>query len=143
VVETYLCDSFLKGIREDEKYKINYLKTSEKFKDKKIAFRDLVREFRNLDQQIRSSLLGTLWHRFNTAADLFVGVFEIKIKVPEELEKAVGLRHDIVHRNGKNRNGEKRKVDVEDIERIIEFSVNFVKSINDQLQAKGILHNYV
>lgn len=49
------------------------------------------------------------------------------------LGKIIQLRHDIVHRNGKSKNGEEINIDNEDLAEKVSEVAEYVKHINEKL----------
>lgn len=45
------------------------------------------------------------------------------------------IRHDLVHRNGKTKEGSEIKINKEDIKFVIEKTRDFIKFIDDQLKS--------
>ncbi|MDQ0092075.1 hypothetical protein J2T12_005519 [Paenibacillus anaericanus] len=63
----------------------------------------------------------------------------IGVEFPKDLStlgKAISIRHDIVHRNGKDKTGKMNEIRIEVIEELILLVKDFVKHVNEQLKSK-------
>lgn len=68
---------------------------------------------------------------------MYLSTFNIEFPNIAELSKSVSTRHDLVHRNGKTKNGDQVIVDKEIIDKLILAVINFVEQISVTLKLKG------
>ena len=126
-LEAYLFDVFLNHVMSDEQLKRRLLKTSREFANRKVRVSDICERFENLDKELRDYLFSLLWHDLGRVKHLYEGVFQIKLPDISKLAKAVRNRHDIVHRNGKSKDGVETiltKENVEDLIREVEAFID-------------------
>ncbi|WP_439829594.1 HEPN domain-containing protein [Aeromonas caviae] len=89
----------------------------------------------SLDQKITEEIDSISFHNVDTVAGLYKNV--LLCKFPEDkvsdLKKYVELRHDIVHRNGKSKDGTIVSVTKNDLRDLIELVSDVVSHIDKQI----------
>ena len=142
IMETFLLDYFLQIIMNYEIIKTKFICTTKEFKAKKINFSEILSEYEKIDKTIRNYLTGLTWHNLPKVNALYRDTFDIDLsKHIEPIVQAVKIRHDIVHRNGKNKNGEETRIEIEMVKTLIEKVEILAEDINEQSQRK-IINNF-
>ncbi len=134
-LESYLYDTFVKLVLENEEIKLTTLKNKKIF-DKKYTLDEFAKKGFSIDEEIVKKLSVILWHNIEKARNLFKHAANIEFpEVDNELRKAILARHDIVHRNGKHIHGEDVLISFSDVKELISKVELFVYSINKQILA--------
>lgn len=68
---------------------------------------------------------------------MYIATFGIKFPEIEELSKAISIRHDFVHRNGKTKEGVEVTITSEINTKLIADVIGFVEEIAEKLSLKG------
>ena len=68
---------------------------------------------------------------------MYVATFDIEFPDIAELSKFVTSRHDLVHRNGKTKEGNEVIVTPEMITELISYVIAFVEEISEKLQLRN------
>ena len=84
-------------------------------------------------KQRRMYLQNLIWHQWNKVAPLFRLGLGIKDPGFGQFEDALKKRHDIVHRSGFTKTGERVIVNVAEIEALCEQITRFATDINEEL----------
>lgn len=133
-LEAYLFDTFLNQVMSVEELKKRFVETSPEFADKKVRISDIFKLFKNLDEKLRKYLFSLMWHNLGQIKRIYESVFQIEFPDISTLAKAVRNRHDIVHRNGKTKDGNEVIVNKENVEDLIGEVEAFIDGIEDLIQ---------
>lgn len=140
-METYLSDAFINTVIENPVYMRKFMETTPAFNEKKYKLSDIYTWLENIKLAVNQYLIDEIYHNIFKVKNMYKCTLDIDF--PDDMEtvqKAVMLRHDIVHRNGKTRNGEFVAVNDEDIVKNISVIKDFITYIDKQLQEK-VKHN--
>jgi len=78
-------------------------------------------------------MLEVIYQNLGKVQKMYESTFGINFPDIKELSTAVGVRHDLVHRNGKNKEGELTVISVETIETLLINIIDFVEQISIEL----------
>jgi hypothetical protein len=133
-LEVYLYNVFKYLVRKDGKFFRLFVETFHRFKGTKFKLSEFFRLFDSIEKYAFDEIEKVSFHNLAHVKDLYRNVLGIEFPndmVP--LYKAVDIRHDILHRNGKNKNGDLQNISKADVEDIVNQVVNFVSLINESL----------
>jgi hypothetical protein len=134
-METYLSDAFIKTVMNDDHLLRRFIETTPEFQKEKIPLSDIFRTMEGIKGEAQYYLANIVWHRLEKVKKLYNSTLEIEF--PQDLKKlfsAVVLRHDIVHRNGKTKDGKDLLIISSDVRDLIKTVEVFVLHIDEQLQ---------
>lgn len=135
-METYLCDAFFHKVTNDDKLTEKLLLTSPDFKDKKYAIADVIDWKRNTKQRLSEHLLDIVWHNLPKIQQMYKSVLDVKfLHNIDAIHRAVSIRHDLVHRNGRTKAGTYHVVKIKEIEVLIEIIEKLINHIDIQLKS--------
>jgi AcrR family transcriptional regulator len=132
-LEAYLCDTFLNRILSDSQLKRRLVERSRDFIREKIPVATIYKYFDDLDKRLKEYLTETLWHNLPQAKWFYETVLEVEFPIMPTLAVAVMKRHDIVHRNGKTKDGDKVTLTRKDVEDLIQEVEAFVGTVEARL----------
>jgi hypothetical protein len=118
-LETYLSDTFINRVFADQELLQTYVDSEPKFKERKVAFKDVLREAARLEDEARKELLDVVWHNIAKVKPMYAQVLEVDLGNLDTLGAAIRKRHDIVHRNGRSREGQLIEVSSSDVEQLL------------------------
>lgn len=133
-IETYLSDAFINTVLADADYTRSFIESNPEFSKKTFQLSDIYAKFENIENEVKTYLLGLMWHNVEKIKPMYKSTLDVDF--PKDLRKifrAVNIRHDLVHRNGKNVKGEEVTVSEEDLESLLESARDFIEHINSQL----------
>lgn len=139
VLETYLSDAFYQTVIK-EKYLIeSLLKTSKDFNTRKFSIDDLLSWEQKKSKILTEYLLfDIVWHNIPKVHHLYNLV--LKIAFPKDItdvQRAIAIRHDIVHRNGRTKEGKTIRLDSKELLSLFHSVEIFVKYIDRQLKKRA------
>lgn len=132
VLETYLAEFFITKIEHDELYMRRFVESNPSFKNEKISLADIYKKQETLTINVKKHLLGLIWHNLPKLNEMFKSTFDIDFtdKI-QDLVKRIDVRHDLVHRNAKTKDGLLVEVLEPDIEGLIREIENLSKHIEN------------
>jgi hypothetical protein len=131
-MEAYLSGTLIEKVKQNEKYLLNAAQKIEDIKDEKMTLYEVVKSPDQAQKRILEKLYEFMYHNLPKIKRIYETVFEIKIDYSlKDLMTIVRRRHDIVHRNGKNKDGVEIVLIAATVEQDIDVISSFVKKIND------------
>jgi hypothetical protein len=139
-IETYLSDAFISKVLEDKEILRKFVETNPEFKNQSFNLSDLFKKHDSIEQEVKSYLLGLMWHNIKKIKPMYKATLDVSF--PADLSsifKAIVNRHDLVHRGGKNKDGELVVITVELLNALISDAENFINPINEQIESVEIV----
>ncbi len=133
-LETYLSDAFINTVANAPRLMRRFIETTPEFQSEKVALSDVFNAIERIEQKARSYLVDVVWHHLDRVKPMYRAT--LKIEFPDDmgaLFRAIHVRHDIVHRNGKTKSGEEIIVTRDHIFDLIRGIETFVQHIDKQL----------
>lgn len=151
-METYLSDVFINAVITNQAYLRKFVETYPKFKKSDNGTSDNVMKFPlskifeyydDINETVIKEILAIIYHNLRTVSPMFKDTFDVKF--PGNLGaiyKAILIRHDIVHRNGRTKIDEKtkiakvHKIEKKDVLDLIEKVKDFISTIDNQMKKR-------
>lgn len=133
-METYLSDAFINTVMNDDRLLRRFIEATPEFQKEKIPLSDVFRTMERIKSKAQNYLANMVWHRLDQVKELYSHTLEVEF--PQDLKKlfsAVILRHDIVHRNGKTKDGKELLIISSDVSELIKTVTDLVLHIDKQL----------
>jgi hypothetical protein len=134
ILETYLSDTFVNAVFSQEKYLKNFVKTFKDFKNHKISLNNYYDFSTKIEQKCKEALLDIIYHKIFKVKGLYKDTLSIDFADISEINKAVLIRHDLVHRNGKKKDGCNNEITNEIVDSTMQIIFDFVENINSQIE---------
>ena len=129
-LETYLSDKFISSVFANKKLLRKFVETTPEFKNQRVPLSDVFSTHENIEKKVQEHLDDVVWHRLNMVGRMFRDTLDVAFPPDmKELHKAVIVRHDCVHRNGKTKDGEERSLNESDIRALLSEADKLVKWI--------------
>lgn len=136
-LETFLSETFINVINENPEYFRNFVETYPNFKERKFQLNEIYGEYDKLQDTARKEILEVIYHNLVKVRNMYVSTFKIEFPDISELSKAVNTRHDLVHRNGKTKDGFDVTVNKEIVTELLNQISVFVEHISKSLNLKN------
>lgn len=135
VMESYLLSKLKTKVLTDLDCKRKFVEGFKDYGDKCFKLSDIYKVMADIDKTINKTLSDIIYHNLGRVSPIYKAVFGISI-IPDKddfefLMKAVGIRHDIVHRNGKNKDGEINILSASDVQMLAQKVSDLIKRIED------------
>jgi len=134
-LETFLSDAFINTVLRNPNLIRRVVESNSKFISQKFKLSELFRKFDNINNDVKEYLLYQTWHNLYNAKHLYEST--LNIIFPEDMDvlyKAIKIRHDIVHRNGKATDGTERIITKDDVYALMDKVSSFVSDIDSQFE---------
>ncbi|MFQ1691122.1 hypothetical protein ACK38U_01255 [Aeromonas veronii] len=127
-LETYLLDAFMNTLSSNPEFLFNFVSRSTEFESGKVERYLLLKGpehiqliVEELERNAKKHLKALLWHNLDSVRGNYGKAFGIGFPRDniEALRTAVSIRHDLVHRNGRNNDEEQVNVTRESIAELI------------------------
>lgn len=133
-LETYLSDTFIGVVSKDKALMRAFFEKNDQFMKEKILLSDVFRVVDEAETRFNEHVLNIAWHNIGRVESMYSKILGVEFQKEEgKIRAAVVKRHDIVHRNGKTKDGEEVVVSKEDIDGLIEMTRSFVSFIDAQV----------
>jgi hypothetical protein len=133
VLETYLSDAFISTVMNDSTLMRRLIETTPEFQAEKVPLSDVFKALESIEQRARSHLVDTVWHNLERVKPMYRGTLGVAFPEAGALFRAVLVRHDIVHRNGRTKSGDEIVITPEDVRTLISAVEEFVQDIDEQV----------
>lgn len=134
-LEAYLSEFFIGQIEREEFKLRNFVKNNQDFKKEKFTLSEIFERKESLEDYVKKYLIDLLWHNLPKIKPMFKTT--LNIDFPESmgvLVKAIHIRHDLIHRAGKSKDGTEIKLSKDDVSNLIEDVFKFCEHIENSNQ---------
>lgn len=135
-MEAYLSDKLISQVLLTNESKKKFVENYKEYKETKLSLSDIYRKMENMDSLIVKSLKDIIYHNLPLVRNLYKAALGIDIGDISELMKYVAIRHDIVHRNGKNKEGELCNISKDDVTELATKISGFIRNIEFEFSKK-------
>lgn len=143
-LEDYLSSTLVFEVFNSEDNFKNFVKTNPKIKDRKFSLNEIYDELGKIEDIVKKELLEVIYHDLPKVKNMYQD--SLKIKFPEigDLMLIIKTRHDMVHRNGKNKEGKIIEINEGIIDDVIikvsEFILEIESKIRPEEKMKGVIN---
>jgi len=128
-MELFLSEVFIIKTFEDSRYLQNFINSHPFFKRTKFELREIFKEHDKINETAKKVILDTIFHNLPTVSNMYKDTFEVEFPSIKDMYKYVMLRHDLVHRNGKTKEGKNVPIEDTDILKLINDLNVFINEI--------------
>jgi hypothetical protein len=143
-METFLSDRFVSSIKNNPKALRRFVETFPRFRKEPLNLSQIFGKLDGLEARVGMMLVGEIvWHRLVPVKDMFKNTFGVNFPESEDLGRllrAVDVRHDLIHRGGRSKDGVEHTITPETIQQLLEDTDKLVMLI--ERQAKQFLAGY-
>ncbi|MCH5220091.1 MAG: hypothetical protein J1F20_05920 [Muribaculaceae bacterium] len=133
IMEAYLYETILHTVMSSENSKRRFVENFKDYTNTEISIANIYKNIDEIDTRIRHSLDNLLYHNLPKIKPLFKDTIDIDLGDISLLIKPINKRHHIIHRNGKNIQGEVVSVEKDELLNLVNIISNFIERIETQL----------
>lgn len=134
-MEAYLSDILKREIYTRPAIKERFVANYEPFRKQKFTLSEIYTKLSAIDAEIKDALDGLSLHKIDTAKNIFGST--LLTDFPEESVRYIGaavkIRHDIVHRNGRNKDGIVLSIYQQDVENLAREVLSLTHKVDAQI----------
>lgn len=133
-LETYLGDALIATARSSRRFMRKFVETFHGFKDIKFSLNEVFAKYDTIDEVAIRAMADVLYHDLAKVKGIYQDTLGIIFPTDiGDLYRAVDVRHDIVHRNGKNKDGVFHAISPDSVEKLAEQVSAFIAEIHRQI----------
>ena len=129
-MEDYLSDKLINSVLKNNELFKRFVKTFHGIRDRKFSLNEIFEKQEQLVNIVKKELLDIIYHDLPKVKGMYEDTFQISFPKFGEIIKIVSQRHDMVHRNGKTKEGYTIGIDKEKITETATKIKEFVHAID-------------
>jgi len=133
VLESFLSETFINKTFDDERYLKNFVQTHPEFKRRKFELSDIFQSYEQIKDTSKKIMLDTIYHDLPKVKSMYRSTFDMDFPSIADVVKIIETRHDLVHRNGKTKDGKSIEIDDKKIDYVINTVDEFCSEIAEIL----------
>jgi hypothetical protein len=119
-------------VSRNQWYLKKFVETNKDFGEQKFALNELFVKHSHIGKIVEDYLRTTMWHNLPKVQTFYLSTLGIKFPPVKDLYKAVAIRHDIIHRSGKTKDGTEHTITKRQVQNLLAQSENLVAQIEEQ-----------
>lgn len=134
-IDAYLCDTFISLVYSDKQIFIKYLNSRKAPLKNEYVAGTIVKEA-EIEDRVKTMIVEKTYFQklSDTSKTLFESTLDITFPPTDKMQAHITFRNDLVHRNGKDRNGHQIDVTIDMILELISDARGFADSIADEVK---------
>lgn len=132
-MEAYLSETLRREVMRNEDTIRRFTETYKPFSEESLVLKDIFSKKEQMPAIISSVLKDLMYHNLGKIKPIFKDALGIDLGSIASLCKAVNIRHDLVHRNGKNFDGNEHKICEQDVRDVLKLVKDLTDSVDQQL----------
>ena len=132
-METYLSDTFIWLVRSNDDYLRKFVESYDEFKKRKFELREVFISHDSIKEVASKVMLDIIYHDLRKVKIIYSSTFNISFPSISNMMGYLAIRHHLVHRNGKNKEGVLVPITDDLVEALISEVAEFIKAISVQL----------
>lgn len=136
-MEAFLGDLLIRTVFAEDTALTRILEHEQQLKKIAIPLNKIQKNPNIVVEQVREYLAGLLYHDLAKVFEIYRLVLQVDIfpskEIKERLMRAVKARHDIVHRNGKNKEGEVLDIQTNEVVNVLDDLLTFATHVHREV----------
>jgi hypothetical protein len=132
-LEAYLSDAFMNTIFSNPQTLRKFVETNRDFSKRNLPLTQIYSRVDQLSGEVKEYLLGLRYHNLAKIQKMYKATLDVDFLDGADLYKAIAVRHDLVHRNGKRTDGSETSLTKDKVLKLVDQVETFIKHINDQV----------
>lgn len=133
IMETYLSDTFITKVTGDKNLIQKFVSTHPTFKERKFTLDQIYNKYDEIESTAKMIMLETIFHNLAIVRKMYLETFEIIFPNIADVIKCINVRHDLVHRNGKSKEGDEHIINKDTVELAIKSVEELVNELESSL----------
>ena len=129
-LEAFLCDTIISYVLSSDVHKRQFVQNYEPLATQKFQMSAIYNRYESLDKIIRDALTNIIFHNIKLVRKLYKSAAGIDLPDTKSIEDAIKIRHDIVHRNGKDKEGNLHIINRADVEILSDHVMDFIYDVD-------------
>jgi hypothetical protein len=136
-LEVYLSDTFINKVMSDPTLLRRFVETTPEFRKRKFTLDQVFQQAEAVSGIARDHLLRQLWHPLPQIESMYRATLGIVLGDSiQDVARAISIRHDIVHRNGRTRDGQVVAIGEAEVAAVVASVQRLVQTVEEQFNEK-------
>lgn len=131
LMETFLSDTFINLTLNEDIFFRNFIRSHPAFRGQKFELRHIFDESVKLHDTAKRVMLYMIYHKLPEVREMYRATFDIQFPPIKTMFAYVRDRHDLVHRNGKRKDGSILVIDKSLLLALVSDATAFVEAISE------------
>lgn len=132
-LETYLGDTLKKYVLGKEEYLRLFVEKYKPYKEEALPLCEIYHRLDKIKERVKQTLNELMYHNLGKLKGIYLDVLNVDLGDIKQLSSAVNIRHDIVHRNGKDKDGNERHINKCEVIEVADMVNEFIYSVDSSL----------
>ncbi|MFA7944051.1 hypothetical protein ACEK06_16490 [Pseudomonas brenneri] len=133
-LEAYLWDTTAYWVTKEKRILQSFVKNNEEFVGEKLRLSEIFDVIDGLEKKVVEYLQTFIWHRLDKAKPLLEKTLSIKFPEIKSIMPEIIIRHDIIHRGGRNKEGYPVLIEIRDVRRVASLVKEFADTLESELK---------
>ena len=138
MMETYLGDTLKREVMMNEQTIRKFVETYKPYKKEGLKLSEFFCMRDTLAQHVRRTLNELMYHNLPKIKQIYKEALNVELGDIGELVKAVKIRHDIVHRNGEDKEGHNHNINEDHVKKLQKEVQKLIEYVNAQLMSQKL-----
>ena len=135
-LESYLWDTAKYWVANNEDILRRFVTTNSDLASRSLKLASIFGRVSKLKEEVEEYLQNFVWHRLHKVKPILEGGLEIEVPDISDLMREILVRHDVIHRNGRTKDGKEVSLNHDDVHRAIKLVRDFSSSIEEEILKK-------
>jgi len=136
-LEDYLATTLINEVLKNENYFKNFVRTYHGLRERNCRLNEIYEKLDQIENIVKKELVDVIYHDLPKVKGMYEDTLKIKFPEISELTKIIRSRHDLVHRNGKDKEGKEVVITKETVESAIASVESLVNELENEIQEKS------
>jgi hypothetical protein len=137
ILEAFLSEYLMVKVLNDNLLLKNLIENVSDFDEIKISLNEIYSKYDNIKEIAKNYLSNLIYHNLSKISRVYEQIFNKQF--PKDIAfiyKMITIRHDIVHRNGRNKNGSKILITEMEVEQLFYETIKLAEHIDKNMEEK-------
>lgn len=133
-LEDYLSTTLINEVLNDDENFKNFVRTYHGIRNRKFSLNEIYEKLEQIKTTVKKELVDVIYHDLPKVKGMYEDTLKIEFPDISELMKIIKHRHDMVHRNGKDKDGNEIIISKETIDKTINTVETFVNELERKIR---------
>jgi len=136
-LEDYLATTLINEVLNNEENFKNFVRTFHGIRDRKFGLNELYEKLEQIENIVKKELVDVIYHDLPKVKGMYEDTLKVTFPDISELMKIIRHRHDMVHRNGKDKDGNEIVITKVTVDSAISSVESFVNELEKEIRKKS------
>jgi len=133
-LEDYLSTTLVNQVLNNKDHFKAFVKTFHNITNRKFGLNEIYEKLDQIEGIVKTELVDVIYHDLPKVKGMYKSTLNVELPPIEVLMKIIKTRHDMVHRNGKDKQGNEVDISKISVSHIINTVKDFVHKIEEQIK---------